>query len=959
MKKSARRWTRKVPPRGPSGAALFRNDIPFGVATGGKPASASNADLMRGNTDLERFGGGQIRGTSEDANAPIHPGRPATNTDYVIPAAIPSWLVEEVRKSKKIAAALDLSGISGDTRPYRDRVETYALDDDGRVLGGAYEVDRGFGVFGGGVDDGEDALEAAAREFGEEAGYELLDPRFVEVDPVTADWSPPYVSDKQAERAKKYRGSRTRFVTGRIGQPREKGRGDDADSGLDDIRFYDIDEADGMLNPETAMDAGLARSRKAVLQALRAARMQKSAGIKVEDVVGKQRSRELRKGLRKDYDDLVNWIRSELRELPSHVEAAAKSAGEENEPSRADHESAPAQQMRPRAEIIVASPEGVYAIDKDDYILFPGGGIDDGEPPLIAAAREAIEEGDFHVLNPMPGGVIESLWPQGVNDFWDDSEFDGERTYFFSAIDGGRLGTKHADQEEFELIPYDTMLKRLDELMEDESAWDYANNAERRRLVAAAADAVGDEEEWKPRKLASAARRLEGWGRYRSGLRRVFMPEEPAEFSRRLMAIEEDVGHVVHEVRKFPTGAVLVVLKSPGVSGGISERDRILARRINAMAKTAKACPTATMALTMGEPHPEEPAAGVLVDIDGTIMDSEWEPNWTGLKHQTPRQGVKPVLEELAARGIRIVGVTNRSGSSDPNGIGVEAVEGYNADVIKAFPEITDIVFCGDYEDPDRKPSGAMLEFAKAHFNIDPVLAMVGDSQDDADAAAAAGAVYLTPEEFFDDTPKREALLAIVDESVASPEGLEKTADAAALLPREEYFYTSPTGEVLARPLDGRRFEFPTTGRGKRAPYSSPLRVIPEEGIGDPGYHGYEYRFNIGRGDPQEFEGGQWVPIQDALRQLYGSMGLSANRPHRDLDRARARVLHRLAKQVQASEPTEKVEEDGVGEGDPRPEAPEVDSGFDLPAAISSGDWAQHERDAVGVAKELLEETSE
>lgn len=946
LEKQAKRSLRRVRAKTAPGGGLFRNDVPNPISTGGNPDKSSNAVLMRAQTSLERFAGGRNHGDSDAPVVPLEPGSPSTDADKTLPAAIPSWLVEKVRKSKKIAAALDLSGVSGDTRPYRDRVETYALDDDGQVLGGAYKGDLSFGVFGGGVDDGEDALEAAAREFGEEAGYELLDPRFVEVDPVTVDWSPPYASDKQAERAKKYRGSRTRFVTGRIGQPREKGRGDDADSGLDDIRFYDIDEADGMLNPETAMDAGLSRSRKAVLQALRAARMQKSAGIKVEDVVGKQRSRELRKRLRRDYDDMLTWLRDEFESKKPKKPKKPKQAGEDNEPDKATHASAPSSQLRSRSEVVIATPDGVLGIDKSDYILFPGGGVDDGEPAIVAAVREVIEEADVHVLNLNQRDIVESTWPEGVNDFWDDSDFDGERTYFFTAIDGGRLGTTHDDREDFDVIPYDTLLARLEELMEDESAWDHENNRVRHSLVSAAKGMVGREDAWKPKKLARAPRHTAGgWGHYRNALRKIFTPHDPKAFATAIQEAEDELGHHTHEVRRFPSGAVLVVLRTHEGKAPVTSRDHILARRINGIAKTAGAAGSGTMALTAGHHRPEQPAPGLLVDLDGTVVTSEWASDGSGiLQSQEPRENVKSALEAANAAGMRIVGVTNRS--ADPQGVlsTPDDIERYNAEVMAWFPEISDIVFCGSADDADRKPSPAMLEFARHHFNLEPVLAMVGDSEDDAAAACAAGVLYLSPEEFFDSPECRDSLIAVAQGDVSC--GLPKKADAASLEPRDEFFYTNPQGEVLARRLGDRRFDFPTAGKGKRAPYSTPFRYVPRGGVDTPGVHGYEYNFNVGTGPtPGDFDDSEWIPMQEVLNQTYGSMGLAKNREYRELDRARARVLHRLLRKINQSQRS-----DGVPEGDTRPEAAEPadeDTEFDLPAAVSSDRWSDIERSTI------------
>jgi len=162
--------------------------------------------------------------------------------------------------------------------PYRDRVEMYATRGN-RILGGVYEGDRTHGVFGGGVDPGEDPAEAAAREFREEAGYDVKNPRLLAVPPFVVDWKPPYETAQQEERAKEYRGSRTLFVTGELGEKLPVGAVDP--SHLQDIRLRRISEAlklmhDVEVNPRTAARAEVLRL---LMSALRRPRGEKRATI--------------------------------------------------------------------------------------------------------------------------------------------------------------------------------------------------------------------------------------------------------------------------------------------------------------------------------------------------------------------------------------------------------------------------------------------------------------------------------------------------------------------------------------------------------------------------------------------------------------------------------------------------------------------------------------------------------
>lgn len=152
-------------------------------------------------------------------------------------------------------------------KPYRERAELFALKD-GKVYGGLYDNGT-FGVFGGGIDPGEDALQAATREFAEEAGWSIRNPRLITPAAFDYDWKPPYKSTKQARRAEKYRGSRTYYVAGDLGDELTK-RPPDA-ARRQDVRLYDLDEAIRLAAlAGVEDDGGVAAHRQEILRLLKA-----------------------------------------------------------------------------------------------------------------------------------------------------------------------------------------------------------------------------------------------------------------------------------------------------------------------------------------------------------------------------------------------------------------------------------------------------------------------------------------------------------------------------------------------------------------------------------------------------------------------------------------------------------------------------------------------------------------
>ena len=572
-------------------------------------------------------------------------------------------------------------------------------------------------------------------------------------------------------------------------------------------------------------------------------------------------------------------------------------AAQAAEPKPATHSSAPKEQLRPRAEIIVFNEDGCYGIDKETYILFPGGGIDDGEPADFAAHREAIEEADLHPLNVEARGVVETMWPRGDDamDFQRGSPFDGERTYFFTGIDGDRLGTMHPDREDFAVIPFEDLLDRLTTLINDDSqAWAKKNNETRLEIVKEARRRAGLGGTFLRRKYAAERMpKARGWTEHRGALKRVFAPRDPDAFIKAINALEARIGHDLWDAVRFGDDRVLLMLKTTEVDA-VTQRDHRLGREINALAKTAGVEVSGSMTTTL-DPDVATEAPGLLVDLDGTLVESEFNDDATP-RTQTVRPGVAEVLTAYRDAGVRIIGVTNRYADPDGEGANASDVQAFNEETMELLPQLTDIVYCPDLDDAGRKPSPSMLDFAMDRFRLETVIGMVGNSPDDRQAAEAAEVPYFDEKVFFGEDGNAAALLRAhgLAEAQDPVEELRKQADVARYIPRPEYIYTNERGEVLAQRLPDRRFAFPTKGKGKRAPYSNPIRFLPEEGIPEPGAQGYEYGFNVGEGDAPTDFGGEWIPGKEVLNQTYGSMGLARNRQYHGVDRARARVLQRL-----------------------------------------------------------------
>jgi len=130
--------------------------------------------------------------------------------------------------------------VEGKDLPYRNRVEVFAIKD-GQVYGGFFD-DGSFGVFGGGT-DGEAVEDAAKREYKEEAGYKLKNVEKLDIKPVEVAWKSKPANEKQEERQKQYKGTRTWYYCAELGDKVKKATGEDGQSPLKDVGLVDIDKA--------------------------------------------------------------------------------------------------------------------------------------------------------------------------------------------------------------------------------------------------------------------------------------------------------------------------------------------------------------------------------------------------------------------------------------------------------------------------------------------------------------------------------------------------------------------------------------------------------------------------------------------------------------------------------------------------------------------------------------------
>jgi len=121
---------------------------------------------------------------------------------------------------------------------------------------------------------------------------------------------------------------------------------------------------------------------------------------------------------------------------------------------------------RDRVEVYTQNPKGkIYGgiWDNDKSFALPGGGIDEGEDPLVAALRELKEETGITAKNPrlLPIDPVDSPWSD-AHRAKIKRNFAGSRTHFVLADAMGRRGNKNLDVWNASNRGYYTPAKAID-----------------------------------------------------------------------------------------------------------------------------------------------------------------------------------------------------------------------------------------------------------------------------------------------------------------------------------------------------------------------------------------------------------------------------------------------------------------------------------------------------------------
>jgi HAD superfamily hydrolase (TIGR01662 family) len=508
------------------------------------------------------------------------------------------------------------------------------------------------------------------------------------------------------------------------------------------------------------------------------------------------------------------------------------------EPNQNEKQASKSPKLRSRSETVVYSQGGVVAIKKEDFLQFPGGGIDPGEEPAFAAYRESIEEADRKLLHLRPIGIQETVWPEGSDIV---KGYDGFRNHLYLAMDGGKCGTTHEDNEDFGLIPFKEAIEFLESLKDRKDLqW-------RRSMIDAELAAIREGEkaceDMTAKKLATE---LAGSPSQEvAGPRCAIMPHEEPDRADNSPAVLVDLDGTI---REWPGG-------NNCTSYSKLNNHQIMPGRKETLGPL-KGMGFKIIGVTNHSMHPDSRHAGMTPEIleqiqhetighmDGMLDDIVYtekpdpdtlKPAPTMIHFAIKRHGVDPTK-------VMMVGDNHDHDGGAAKAAGIPFM---HADDFFRDPEIT----------------VEQIKRLMGHAEAPPV-------------EKTADAINLLPRSEY-------ILLNHEGKVLAAPD------------PGRRYRF----------PVHGDEEKLPF--KTKRAPYQGSLQYVPQSGVTEPGAHGYQYTFHTGALDDanaqaeQAFSGlpgGEWQDPHALLKNLYASMGRKENAQYRDLDRARASVLLRALK---------------------------------------------------------------